>query len=160
MLLYGCPTHGRRECSSVRHERQKVALQRRRTYCMKMPRASACDRAPMSRQCRPAMSSAASPASAAVFNIYWYHPGIILVYGVVLILLALVWYSGMRKWYANQFDFLRPLAGSISMSTCVQTCPDMVGHGWTWLDTAGHGLFRARKWYGMWYGRPLLIVWV
>ena len=83
---------------------------------------------------------------------------IILVYGVVLILLALVWYSGMRKWYANQFDFLRPLAGSISMSTCVQTCPDMVGHGWTWLDMAGHGLFRARKWYGMWYGRPLLIV--
>ena len=77
-----------------------------------------------------------------------------------LILLALVWYGGMRKWYANQFDFLRPLAGSISMSTCVQTCPDMVGHGWTWLDTAGHGLFRARKWYGMWYGRPLLIVWV
>jgi hypothetical protein len=62
--------------------------------------------------------------------------GIILVYGVVLILLALVWYSGMRKWYANQFDFLRPLAGSISMSTCVQTCPDMVGHGWTRLDMA------------------------
>ena len=29
--------------------------------------------------------------------------GMKLVYCIFLILLALVWYSGMRKWYVNQF---------------------------------------------------------
>ena len=53
-------------CTIARHERQKAELHLRCTCCANTPRASVCERLPISRQSRAAIASAASPASASI----------------------------------------------------------------------------------------------